>query len=96
MIYVEENITWNAPEAEGRTLDRKFAELVAKAEAEAKLQGVKLMSHMVLGRPAEAIADFLLSRDGFDLLVIGFKGHSALYHRILGKTGDRLVELSSW
>jgi hypothetical protein len=48
MIYVEENITWNAPEAEGRkrTLDRKFAELVAKAEAEAKLQGVKLMSHM--------------------------------------------------
>jgi nucleotide-binding universal stress UspA family protein len=96
MIYVEENITWNAPEAEGRkrTLDHKFAELVAKAEAEAKLQGVKLMSHMVLGRPAEAIADFLLSRDGFDLLVIGFKGHSALYHRIRGKTGDRLVELA--
>jgi nucleotide-binding universal stress UspA family protein len=96
MIYVEENLSWNAPEAAGRkkTLDRKFAELVAKAEAEAKLHGVKLMSHMVLGRPAEAIADFLLSRGGFDLLVIGFKGHSALYHRILGKTGDRLVELA--
>jgi nucleotide-binding universal stress UspA family protein len=28
------------------------------------------------------------------LLVVGFKGHSALYHRILGKTGDRLVELA--
>jgi nucleotide-binding universal stress UspA family protein len=96
MIYVEENLSWNAPEAGGRkkTLDRKFAELVAKAEAEAKLHGVKLMSHMVLGRPAEATADFLLSRGGFDLLVIGFKGHSALYHRILGKIGDRLVELA--
>jgi nucleotide-binding universal stress UspA family protein len=96
MIYVEENIRWNAPETgEGKkTLDRKFAELVAKAEAEAEHHGVKLKSHMVLGRPAEAIADFLLSRGGFDLLVVGFNGHSALYHRILGKTGDRLVELA--
>jgi hypothetical protein len=49
---------------------------------------------MALGRPAEAIVDFLLSRGVFDLLVVGFKGHSALYHRILGKTGDRLVELA--
>jgi nucleotide-binding universal stress UspA family protein len=96
MIYAEENIAWNSPETSGgkKTLDRKFAELVAKAEAEAKHHGVKLKSHMVLGRPAEAIADFLLSRGGFDLLVVGFKGHSALYHRILGKTGDRLVELA--
>jgi nucleotide-binding universal stress UspA family protein len=49
---------------------------------------------MVLGRPAPAIADFLVSEGGFDLLVVGFKGHSALYHRILGKTYDRLVELA--
>ena len=64
MIYVEEDIAWNSPETSGgkRTLDRKFAELVTKAEAEAKHHGVKLKSHMVLGRPAEAIADFLLSR----------------------------------
>jgi nucleotide-binding universal stress UspA family protein len=96
MIYVEENIRLNAPEIGGgkKTLDRKFAELVANAEAEAENHGVKLKSHMVLGRPAEAIVDFLLSRGGFDLLVVGFKGHSALYHTILGKTGDRLVELA--
>jgi nucleotide-binding universal stress UspA family protein len=96
MIYVEENIPSNAPETSGekKALDRKFAELVANAEAEAEHHGVKLKSHMVLGRPAEAIVDFLLSRGGFDLLVVGFKGHSALYRRILGKTGDRLVELA--
>lgn len=90
MIYVEENLSTD----EKKTLDRKFAELVAKAEAEAKNHCVKLMSHMVLGRPAQAIADFLLSQGAFDLVIVGFKGHSALYHRILGKTADRLVELA--
>jgi nucleotide-binding universal stress UspA family protein len=96
MIYVEENIPWNSQGArdDKKTLDRKFAELVAKAEAEAKHHSVKLTSHMLLGRPAQAIADFLRSQGGFDLLVVGFKGHSALYHRILGKTADRLVELA--
>ena len=67
---------------------------MAKSKAEAKHQGVELISHMVLGRPAAVIADFLRSRGGFDLLVVGFKGHSALYHRMLGKTADRLLELT--
>lgn len=73
--------------------DRKFAEVVAKAEVEAKYHRVKLVSHIVVGRPAPAIVAFI-ARDGFDLLVTGFKGHSALYHRILGKTTDQLVELA--
>jgi nucleotide-binding universal stress UspA family protein len=96
MIYVEENIPGNSQGArdDKKTLDRKFAELVATAEVEAKHHSVKLTSHMLLGRPAQAIADFLRSQRGFDLLVVGFKGHSALYHRILGKTADRLVELA--
>lgn len=96
MIYVEENIPWNSQGArdEEKTLDRKFAELVAKAEAAAKNHSVELTSHMILGRPVQAIVDFLRSQGGFDLLVVGFKGHSALYHRILGKTADRLVELA--
>jgi nucleotide-binding universal stress UspA family protein len=96
MIYVEENIPWNSQGAgdEKKTLDLKFAELVAKAEAEAKHHSIKLTSHMLLDRPVQAIADFLRSQGGFDLLVVGFKGHSALYHRILGKTADRLVEFA--
>jgi nucleotide-binding universal stress UspA family protein len=95
MIYVEEGIAWNQHDTNGekKTVNCKFSELVAKSEAEAKLQGVELISHMVLGRPAVVIADFLRSRGGFDLLIVGFKGHSALYHRMLGKTADRLLEL---
>jgi nucleotide-binding universal stress UspA family protein len=96
MIYVEESIAWDSKEtvSERKTVDEKFLELVAKSEAEANRQGIELMCHMVVGRPAPAIADFLLSRGGFDLLVVGFEAHSALYHRILGKTANRLVELA--
>ena len=94
MIYVEESVAWNShdPLGEKKPVDQKFLELVARSEAEANNQGVKLISHTVSGRPAPAIADFLLSQGGFDLLVVGVKGHSALYHKILGKTANHLVE----
>ena len=98
MICVEE-IPWMQAGSreevvdEKEVADRKFADVVAKAEAEAKHHHVKLASHIVIGRPAPAIVAFI-ARDDFDLLVTGFKGHSALYHRILGKTTDRLVELA--
>jgi nucleotide-binding universal stress UspA family protein len=74
--------------------DRKFAEVVVKAEAEAKRHRVKLLSHIVVGHAVAAIVDFV-ERDGFDLLVTGFMGHSALYNRMIGSTTDRLVELAS-
>jgi nucleotide-binding universal stress UspA family protein len=73
--------------------DRKFAEVVAKAEAEAKHRRVKLMSHIVVGHSVPAIVDFI-ARDHFDLLVTGFMGHSAVYNRVIGSTTDRLVELA--
>jgi nucleotide-binding universal stress UspA family protein len=73
--------------------DRKFAEVVANAEAEAKRHRVKLVSHILVGHPVRAIVDFI-GRDGFDLLVTGFLGHSALYNRVIGSTTDRLVELA--
>jgi nucleotide-binding universal stress UspA family protein len=73
--------------------DRKFAEVVANAEAEAKRRRVKLVTQIVVGHPVQAIVDFI-ARDGFDLLVTGFMGHSALYNRVIGSTTDRLVELA--
>jgi len=73
--------------------DRKFAEVVSKAESEAKRHRVKLISHIVVGHPVPAIVDFI-ENDGYDLLVTGFMGHSAVYNRVIGSTTDRLVELA--
>ena len=73
--------------------DRKFAEVVANAEAEAKRHRVKLVCHILVGHAVPAIVDFI-EADGFELLVTGFMGHSALYNRVIGSTTDRLVELA--
>jgi nucleotide-binding universal stress UspA family protein len=48
---------------------------------------------VVVHRPKMPVVDFI-TRDGSDLLVTGFMGHSALYNRMIGSTTDRLVELA--
>ena len=50
-------------------------------------------ARVVAGHAVPTIVE-LIEREGFDLLVIGFMGHSALYNRLIGSTTDRLVELA--
>ncbi len=63
----------------------------SRAVAQARAQGVKLTPHVLVGHPVSTICDFV-EKGGFDLLVIGYMGHSALYNRLIGSTTDRLVE----
>jgi len=63
------------------------------ARAQARAAGLTLVTHLVPGHPVEAIVA-LVAEQGFDLLVVGFMGHSALYQRIIGGTTDRLVDLT--
>jgi len=70
-----------------------FDKVVAAAKALAQTHGVAFESHIVAGHPVSSIAEFI-RRGGYDLLVVGFMGHSALYNRIIGSTTDRLVELA--
>jgi nucleotide-binding universal stress UspA family protein len=69
-----------------------FAKLVAAATAKAAAAGVPFAAHVVAGRPVPTIAEFV-ERRGYDLLIVGFMGHSALYNRIIGSVADRLVDL---
>ena len=68
-----------------------FEAVTSRAAAQAQAQGVKLISHILVGHPVSTICDFV-EKEGFDLLVIGYMGHSALYNRLIGSTTDRLVE----
>ena len=70
-----------------------YDQIVASAKALAQAQGVAFESHIVVGHPVSSIAEFVQS-GGYDLLVVGFMGHSALYNRIIGSTTDRLVDLA--
>ena len=70
----------------------RFAVVAAKKRRR-RPKGVTFKTHILKGHAVSAIVDFIKS-DGYDLLVVGFMGHSALYNRIIGSTTDRLVKLA--
>jgi nucleotide-binding universal stress UspA family protein len=72
---------------EGR---RHFQPVVDRAKKLAALKGLTLEAHVLPGHPVKVIADFVRDR-AFDLLVVGFMGHSAVYNSLIGSTTDRLV-----
>jgi nucleotide-binding universal stress UspA family protein len=69
----------------------RYEAVIARGKAQAQAQGVSLSTHVVVGHAVPAICEFV-QREGFDLLVVGYMGHSALYNRLIGGTTDRLVE----
>jgi nucleotide-binding universal stress UspA family protein len=68
-----------------------FEKIGVRAVAQAQAAGVKLTPHVVVGHPVSSICDIIASGQ-FDLLVVGYMGHTALYNRLIGSTSDRLVE----
>jgi len=65
--------------------------VVERAKAQAQAKGVSLVTHVVAGHAVATICE-RVQRERFDLLVVGYMGHSALYNRLIGSTTDRLVE----
>lgn len=70
-----------------------FHRVTQEAEAAAATQGLRLTSHVVPGHPVEAVTKFAQD-GGFDLLIVGFTGHSNIFGRIWGGTSQNLVRLS--
>jgi nucleotide-binding universal stress UspA family protein len=73
--------------------DHKFEVVIAQAKEQARKQRVKLTTHLVIGHPVKAIADFVRQND-FDDLVGGYVGHSQLYDALVGSTAERLVRVA--
>ncbi|MFH0957234.1 MAG: universal stress protein [Pseudomonadota bacterium] len=70
-----------------------FAAAIAQSEEIAQDQGVALAPHVVVGHEVKSIVEFIEERE-YDILVIGFMGHSALYDRVMGGTCQALVRLA--
>ncbi|MBI3597802.1 MAG: universal stress protein [Nitrospirae bacterium] len=73
--------------------DDYFKKITKDAEVLATQQGVMLHSHVVPGHEVETVVTFAKEK-GFDLLVIGFMGHSKIFGRIWGSTSQNLTRLS--
>src|SRR5438552_12908189 len=63
--------------------DAYFAKLNQEAESLAHAEGVTLHTAVIAGHEVRAIDDYALQH-GFDTLLVGFHGHSAIAERIRG------------
>jgi nucleotide-binding universal stress UspA family protein len=98
MICVEENLPRHAQtmtelrEAKSAE-DTYFAQLASQCTQRAGLRGVKLGVTIRPGHEVETIVNF--AREGqFDLLVVGFMGHSRVFERIWGGTSQNLTRIA--
>ena len=73
--------------------NHKYEGVITRAKEQARKQRVKLTTHLLVGHPVRAIADFV-ARNGFDALVLGYVGHSQFYSALVGSTAERLVRLA--
>jgi len=70
-----------------------FEQVSGEAREIAAARGVSLQTHVMPGHEVETIINFC-REGGFDLLVVGFMGHSRIYERIWGSTSQSLTRLS--
>jgi len=73
--------------------NHKFEEVIQRAKAEAKRKRATIETHLLVGHPVKAISEFIKAK-GFDVLVIGYVGHSQVYSMLIGGTAERLVRLA--
>lgn len=71
----------------------RYGKAIEKAKEMAEGKGVHLHCHVMVGHEVKSIVEFVRAHS-FDLLVIGFMGHSAIYNRIMGSTCQNLVRLT--
>jgi nucleotide-binding universal stress UspA family protein len=97
MITVEELPRFPASidevEEEKTEANHRLAPVIAAARAQAQAVGVALETHLLPGHPVHTIVA-LINEEHFELLVVGFMGHTRLYEQIIGSTTERLVRLA--
>ena len=70
-----------------------FKKINDEAVEMAKKEGIELKTKVLAGHEVETIINY--AKDGeFDLLVIGFMGHSKIFGRVWGSTSQNLAKLA--
>ncbi len=69
-----------------------FAKLVEEAKEIAAKEAVVLHTKIIAGHEVETIVDYAKDHH-FDLVVIGFMGHSKIYDRVWGSTSQNIARL---
>ena len=78
---------------ETQTAARRFHTSVQRARELANREGITFHAHVIPGHPVRDIVELAVKLQ-IELLVIGAKGHSAVYERLIGSRADRIVQLA--
>lgn len=90
--HVEEETIEEVQEEKDRE-DSYYGKLARQAQSRAALKGVTLEHSIVSGHEVKSVVEF--ARSGrYNLLVIGYHGHSKLYDHLWGGTSQNLTRLS--
>jgi nucleotide-binding universal stress UspA family protein len=76
-----------------RQKDAYFERLNSEAVAMARDKGVGLSPHVLAGHAVDNIVQFC-TEGSFDLVVVGFTGHSRIYERIWGGTSRNIARFT--
>jgi nucleotide-binding universal stress UspA family protein len=98
LVSVEEDLpqyaqTMDEVSQEKEQEDSYFGQLARQCTRRAALSGVALESSIVAGHEVKSIVDFA-RQGGFDLLVIGYTGHSRIYDHLWGGTSQNLARMA--
>jgi nucleotide-binding universal stress UspA family protein len=75
------------------TAARRYHKVVQRANTLANENDLKLHTHIVAGHPVRDVVT-LAAELKVGLLVIGARGHSAIYERLVGSRADRIMQLA--
>jgi len=90
--YAEEETIEEVQEQQVRQ-DTYYGKLGRQAHAQAALKGVTLECSIVSGHEVKAVVEY--ARTGrYNLLVIGYHGHSKLYDHLWGGTSQNLTRMA--
>jgi len=71
----------------------RFERVLERARSLAGEQDLKLNTHLFAGHPVRDIVKLAADLKA-DLVVIGARGHSEFYERLIGSRADRIVQLA--
>ncbi len=72
---------------------QRLRSFVFRARALASDSDVKIRGHVLVGHPVRAIVGLARELDA-ELLVIGARGHSALYERLVGSRAAQIMQMA--
>ena len=73
--------------------DSKFEPIIQKARYIAATKKCEIKMHILVGQEVRTMVGFI-KKYRFDLLVLGFMGHSSLYDRVMGSTCQSVVRIA--